>query len=78
MNQFYEHECLKLSHVRALQNWFGIILQLVVGRSLIISFCRALLELSLEKIFHFISQNGREIFLEYSHPHSVWATCYIN
>ena len=59
-----------MSRVRALQNCSGIILSLIPGRSLIMSFSRAFSELSFEKIFNLTSHNSREIFLGYSHLHS--------
>ena len=68
MNQPYEHGRLKVIRVRTLQNWSDIILQLVLGRSLIISFSRALSESSFEKIFNPISHHGRETFFRVFTP----------
>ena len=77
MNQLYEYGSLKVSCARLLWNWSDLIPWLDLGRSLMISFSRALSELSFEKIFSPMSHNGREIFLEYAHPHSLWTTRYM-
>ena len=50
---------------------------LALGRSLMMIFFRTLPELYFEKIFNLIGRNGREIFVGYSHSHSLWATYFI-
>ena len=70
MNQSYERGRSTVSPLRALQvSFYG----LVLGKSLIVSFSGALLELSFEKILRSLRHNGTEISFGYSHPHSLWA-----
>ena len=71
IHQSDEYGRLKVTRIRALSNWSGIILQLVLERSLMISFSRTLPGQSFEKIFNPISHKGREIFFQYSCPHSL-------